>query len=159
MLQSLITELEKGLGSIMRRSGDATGGDSGALSSILTPNDEAQYWADEANSGKRRDSRDRATSFYTALEPMANEFSKIETLQLLDAEDVLEVCNNTLDDLWKVEEWEYPQNRMVHLMDVIAHAMTRFIQTKCGALDLWKAPFGQVEEALQTVRYNKLYGN
>ena len=44
------------------------------------------------------------------------------------------------------------QNRLVHLMDIIAHTMTRFIQIKCGSLDLWKGPFNQVEEALQSVR-------
>ena len=37
-------------------------------------------------------------------------------------------------------------------MDIIAHTITRFIQIKCGSLDLWKGPFNQVEEALQTVR-------
>ncbi len=43
----------------------------------------------------------------------------------LDAEDVLETCNNCLDDLWKLDSWAYPQQRMVHLMDIIAHAITR----------------------------------
>ncbi len=42
-----------------------------------------------------------------------------------DAEDVLETCNNSLDDLWKCDEYAYPQQRMVHLMDIIAHAITR----------------------------------
>ena len=56
-LQGLITELEKGLGSIIRRSAGESHSDSGSdFASILTPNDEAQYWADEANTGKRRQS-------------------------------------------------------------------------------------------------------
>lgn len=153
-LQSLITELEKALGTLVRRSGDRSSNSSDdGFSSILSPNDEAQFWADEANTNKKRDKREMATAFYGALEPIANEFAKIETLQMSDAEDVLEVVHNSLDDLWKIDDWEYPQNRMVHLMDVLASALTRFIQIKCSSLDIWKGPFLKVEETLQTVSY------
>ena len=164
-LQGLITELEKGLGSILRRKhGDSMqgGGDYNqrhstkniddafdALASILTPTDETQYWADVANTASRRDLRDMASSFWNTLEPIAIDFNKIDTVQLADAEDVLETCHNTLDDLWKLDDWVYPQKRMVHLMDIIAHSITRFVQAKCTNLDLWKSPYGQVEESLQ----------
>ncbi len=154
-LQGLITELEKGLGTLMRRSGQHAGGSGqDGLSSILTPNDEAQFWADQANTNKKKDIRELAAAFYAALEPIAEEFAKIDTLALVDAEEVLEVVHNSLDDLWKIDEYEYPQNRMVHLMDVIANALTRFIQNKLSALDIWKGPFLQVEESLQSVSPN-----
>ena len=136
----------------MRRSEGNHNSSSGGLSSILTPNDEAQFWADEANTNKKRDVRDCAAAFYSALEPMKIEFEKLDTtLQLNEGDEVLEVVHNSLDDLWKIDEWEYPQSRMVHLMDVLAQALTRFIQAKCGALDLWHGPFLQVEEILQSV--------
>ena len=70
----------------MRRSGrPQTGGgssDENGLSFILTPEDEAQFWADEANTNKKRDKREMASEFYSVLEPIAAEFAKIETLQL-----------------------------------------------------------------------------
>ena len=100
----------------MRRSGrPQTGGssDDSGLSFILTPGDEAQFWADEANTNKKRDKREMASAFYAVLEPIVNEFGKIETLQLVDAEEVLEIVHNGLDDLWKVDEWEYPQVRNI----------------------------------------------
>ena len=143
------------LGTLMRRSGrPQTGGssDDSGLSFILTPGDEAQFWADEANTNKKRDKRDMASAFYAVLEPIVTEFGKIETLQLVDAEEVLEIVHNGLDDLWKVDEWEYPQKRMVHFMDVLANALTRFLQSKYSTLDIWKGPFSQIEESLQTVR-------
>ena len=159
-LQGLITELEKGLGSILRRThGDNIHGDGDhnstknvslddafdALASILTPIDETQYWADVANTANRRDLREMASSFWNALEPIANDFSRIDTIQqLTDVEDVLETCHNTLDDLWKLDDWVYPQKRMVHLMDIIAHSITRFVQSKCATLDLWRSPYGPV---------------
>jgi hypothetical protein len=39
---------------------------------------------------------------------------------------VLETCYNVLDDLWKLDEFSFPQKRMTHLMDIIAHAITRY---------------------------------
>ncbi|TRY75069.1 hypothetical protein TCAL_08574 [Tigriopus californicus] len=153
-LQGLITELEKGLGSIVRRHDPAShkGEDAedsfDALSSILTPMDETQYWADVANSAQKKEERKKATEFWQALEPMSDEFSKIGTMQLQDAEDVLETCYNCLDDLWRLDDWIYPQQRMVHLMNIIANALTRFIQSKCSSLDLWHSSYSQVEEAL-----------
>ena len=159
-MQNLIAELQKGLGSILRRqNGDKSQPPKAgsvddafdAMASILTPNDETQYWADVANTANRRDLREMASCFWNTLEPVANEFNRIETLQLQDGEDVLETCHNTLDDLWKLEDWVYPQKRMVHLMDIVAHAITRFVQAKCVNLDLWKSPYAEVEESLQQV--------
>ena len=37
----------------------------------------------------------------------------------------------------------YPQHRMVHLMDIIAHATTRFIQSKMSGMDLWRSNYNQ----------------
>ena len=150
-LQSLITELERGLATLVRRTNGQASESEGGFSAILTPGDEAQFWADEANTQRKREKREMAAAFYAALEPLAAEFAKVDTLALMDAEEVLEVVHNGLDDLWKVEEWEYPQNRMVHLMDVLANALTRYIQARLGALDIWKGPFLQIEEALQLV--------
>ena len=89
-LQGLITELEKGLGSIMRRKDpshrrSSSGGqedDFDALASILTPIDETQYWADVANATKKKEERDKAGAFWNTLEPVAEEFQKISTMQL-----------------------------------------------------------------------------
>ena len=58
-----------------------------------------------------------------------------------------------LDDLWKLEDWVYPQKRMLHLMDVTAHAVTRFIQNKTQDIDLWMSPYQELEETLQQVLF------
>ena len=53
-----------------------------ALASILTPIDETQYWADVANETKKKEERDKAGAFWNTLEPVAEEFNKISTMQL-----------------------------------------------------------------------------
>jgi hypothetical protein len=38
---------------------------------------------------------------------------------LADVDEILESTYNILDDLWKHDDFIYPQQRMEHLMDVI----------------------------------------
>jgi hypothetical protein len=38
---------------------------------------------------------------------------------LADVDEILETAHNTLDDLWKLDDFVYPQQRMEHLMDII----------------------------------------
>ena len=162
-LQGLITELEKGLGSILRRRdpGNYKDSDTGdmfdSLALILTPFDETQYWADIANSAKRREERDKASAFWNAMQPMAKEFENMETMQLPDVEDILEACYEVLDDIWKLDDYLYPQQRMIHLMDIIAHAFTRFIQSKLSLLDLWQGKYNEVDASLNQVCIRRHY--
>lgn len=96
-MKGLITELEKGLGSVVRRTHASSSSTSAveaedaddALATILTPADETQYWADVANSAKRRDEREKASAFWNTLEPMAKEFSNVATMQLQGGDHVL----------------------------------------------------------------------
>ena len=95
----MITELEKGLGSIIRRHDPSGGGggDSGddaidAMASILTPMDETQYWADVANSSKKREEREKASAFWNTLEPVANEFNNLNTMQMAGERGKLRLC-------------------------------------------------------------------
>ena len=44
---------------------------------------------------------------------------------LVEAEDVLESCQNTLDDLWQAE---YPQQRMDHLLHTAGNQIARYVQ-------------------------------
>ena len=46
---------------------------------------------------------------------------------LVEAEDVLEGCQNTLDDLWQKE---YPQTRMEHLLHTAANQIARYVQVR-----------------------------
>ena len=87
---------------------------------------------------------------------MAKEFDNIETLQLADVEDIMEACYEVLDDVWKIDNYVYPQQRMIHLMDVIAHTVTRFIQGRLTLMDLWQGKYTDVDTALNQVFTNSL---
>ena len=72
-------------------------------------------------------------------------------MQLGDVEDILEASYEVLDDVWKIDNYVYPQQRMIHLMDVIAHSVTRFIQGKLALLDLWQGKYTDVDTTLSQV--------
>jgi len=43
----------------------------------------------------------------------------LDSILLADIDEILETAHNTLDDLWKLDDFMYPQQRMEHLMDII----------------------------------------
>jgi hypothetical protein len=91
------------------------------FSGILTPTDEFQYWAEVAMSGNKLDIKERAQHFQELFQPIAKDFGSLDALSLGDAMELVELCQDTLDDVWKQTEDEqpYPEKRMKHLMDVI----------------------------------------
>lgn len=85
-LQSLLSELEAGLGSIVRKQDKKTGkggintGSEDVIGGILTPQDEFQFWADASISGYDLSERERASFFqemfqkglFTSLQVLSN---------------------------------------------------------------------------------------
>lgn len=72
-LQSLLSELEAGLGSVVRKQdnsslGAANVGDENNVGGILTPQDEFQYWSDASVSGYDLSERERASYFQESFQ-------------------------------------------------------------------------------------------
>ena len=42
---------------------------------------------------------------------------------------------------------------MIHLMDIIAHAITRYIQSRLSLLDLWLGKYNEVDAQLNQVNW------
>ena len=72
-LQSLLSELEAGLGSVVRKQDNSTSrsanvGDEDNVGGILTPQDEFQYWSDASVSGYDLSERERASFFQESFQ-------------------------------------------------------------------------------------------
>lgn len=72
-LQSLLSELEAGLGSVVRKQDNnlspaANLGDENNVGGILTPRDEFQYWSDASISGYDLSERERASFFQESFQ-------------------------------------------------------------------------------------------
>lgn len=71
-LQSLLSELEAGLGSVVRKQDSSSRvanlGDEDNVGGILTPQDEFQYWSDASLSGYDLSERERASFFQESFQ-------------------------------------------------------------------------------------------
>ncbi|PNI44695.1 DYNC2H1 isoform 3 [Pan troglodytes] len=152
-LQNLLSELEAGLGIVLRRSDtnltklkfkeDDTRG-------ILTPSDEFQFWIEQAHRGNKQISKERANYFKELFETIAREFYNLDSLSLLEVVDLVETTQDVVDDVWRqTEHDQYPESRMLHLLDIIGGSFGRFVQKKLGTLNLWEDPYYLVKESLK----------
>jgi hypothetical protein len=82
----------------------------------LTVEDEIDFWR-----------RARKQPIVDALEPIATDLAKIKAARLEEVEEIVDGMFSALDDLWKQEDVEYPQERMTHLLEIIGNNQTEFI--------------------------------
>ncbi|XP_058887125.1 cytoplasmic dynein 2 heavy chain 1-like [Acipenser ruthenus] len=153
-LQNLLSELEAGLGSVVRRSDlNFTGkkfGKEDDILGILTPCDEFQFWAELAQVAGKSSNKERAAHFNSLFEPIVKDYHSLESLSLADAVELVDTTRDALDDVWRQTEHDpYPETRMQHLMDVIGSALGRYVQKKLGPVKLWEDPFHTVKEKLR----------
>ena len=82
--------------------------------------DEFQFWADQAIHARGSDARDRAQHFQELFQPIAKDFGGLESLPLAEGMELVELTQDTLDDVWKSMEADpaFPEARMKHLLEV-----------------------------------------
>ncbi|XP_034239710.1 cytoplasmic dynein 2 heavy chain 1 [Thrips palmi] len=148
-LQDLLSQLEANLRSALNRNNrieKGTGDAEPNVDVIITPEDELQYWASLAKSSPKGKESMKASAFLSMLQPLVQDLQSSDSLTSF--EESLETAHNALDDIWKLDEFRYPQKRMENLMEVIGNAITQFIQTRLHDINLWESPFNIVEENL-----------
>lgn len=66
------------------------------------------------DSGERK----RANAFVGAIEPVIQELVSLDSVRLSEMEDSANTVLGYIDDLWKLEEYTYPQDRMDRLLSL-----------------------------------------
>ncbi|XP_034460809.1 cytoplasmic dynein 2 heavy chain 1 isoform X1 [Hippoglossus hippoglossus] len=153
-LADLLSELELGLGSVVRQSGAQPSAKKGReeedVLGILTPSDEFQYWADLSVSADKNNVIERATFFTEQFKPIQKEYGGLDGLSMSDVVDLVEQSRDALDDVWRQTDFEpYPETRMVRLMDIIGGALGRYVQRKLSGLKIFEESFALVRENLR----------
>uniref|UniRef100_A0A3Q3KJ04 Cytoplasmic dynein 2 heavy chain 1 n=1 Tax=Monopterus albus TaxID=43700 RepID=A0A3Q3KJ04_MONAL len=153
-LAGLLSELEFGLGTVVRQSGVQSSAKKGHTEEdvlgILTPNDEFQYWADLSESAEKNSVRERAAYFTEQFKAIQKEYGGLDGLSMSDVVDLVEQSRDTLDDVWRQTDFEtYPETRMVRLMDVIGGTLGRCVQRKLSGLKIFEEPFVSMRESLR----------
>ena len=113
-IQTLLTELDAGLGSVLRCHGkartkiDQNSSSDAPLSGILTPSDEFQYWPEFSMSSSKLSSCEHAQYFQELFQSIITEFANLDALSFSDTLELVEVTQDTLDDLWKQTDHSPP---------------------------------------------------
>lgn len=55
-------------------------------------------------------------AFIRAIEPIVQEIGNLETMKLREVEDAANSILGCIDDLWKLDDYQYPQNEMDRLL-------------------------------------------
>ena len=150
-VQELVTQLEAGLGTIMRRQNkEGVVSASESLSEdnilgIITLYDEYQFWVEMANASTKLSLKERAQYFQEKLQSLVTEFANLGSQTLPDAMRIIEIAQYALEDIWMYTEHKpYTELRMAHLLEVISGTIGRFVQRKLADLNCWSGEFSDV---------------
>lgn len=81
--------------------------------------DEFQYWQDISRSSATGELKEMAESYTELFAPISKDYGGLDAMSLTDGMELVEITQDTLDDLWKQGDPSYPEKRMRHLMEVI----------------------------------------
>lgn len=70
--------------------------------------------------------RKKANAFIRAIEPITQELGSLDSVRLSEIEDSANTILGYIDDLWKLEDYTYPQERMDHLLSLTSNRTTCF---------------------------------
>ncbi|XP_073518216.1 cytoplasmic dynein 2 heavy chain 1 isoform X2 [Phyllobates terribilis] len=154
-LQTLLSDLEAGLGSMLRRrtvtsSGSLRTGGEDDLQGILTPSDEFQDWAEIAESRSKPGVRERAAYFLGLFQAIEKYYNNLDALPLAELVQLVETTKDVVDDVWRQTEHDpYPERRMKHLLEITGNTLGRCVQKNLAEMNLWTDPFPAVKEKLR----------
>ena len=79
---------------------------------------ELQHWKTVSKNSKEPEERRRANAFIRSVEPVVQEIAALETVRLREMEDSANSILGCLDDLWKLDDYHFPQDRMDRLLGI-----------------------------------------
>jgi len=110
---------------------------------ILVPSDEFRYWGEAARMSTKMNMKERARGFMELFQPISKDFGNMSTLSMPECIELVEMTQDTLDEVWKQTEHDppYPEPRMLHLMDIIGRWCRVHLMYNCGFFCLYTSRF------------------
>lgn len=95
-----------------------------AETGITSIKDEIYYWRHKVEKSATKSDKEAARVFSVHLENLNGiiaEFMKFKSTQKLrNLEDLMDRTQYILDELWRIQNYQYPQNRMISIIDVLS---------------------------------------
>jgi dynein heavy chain 2 len=150
LLQNLLTELESGLSSFVRKEKVVHKEDQEFF--FLTPQEEFQYWSEASGNNEYAASIDKSFRNLKLYDKFARlDQSKLEDLTQ-GSENIISDVHTALESVWEMEvarRTYYPQRRMDRLLSVIASSFGRLIQLKLSQTNFWTDEYATVKKSIE----------
>ena len=95
-----------------------------AETGITSIKDEIFYWKQKGEKSATKSDKEAARVFgehLINLNGIIEEFSKLKSTQKLkNLDDWMDRTQYNLDELWRIQHYQYPQNRMISIIDVLS---------------------------------------
>ncbi|OUC49685.1 ATPase family protein [Trichinella nativa] len=115
--------------------------DDSRIRQSISLSEESSFWQRASSSGND----ERAEFFHVTLQTIAEEFSKIESLQFAEMSSLLDKIQNCFNEIWMQQTYEpFPQQRMKNLFEIISKDIYFYVKCKLGAVDFWNDSFNDV---------------
>ncbi|KRY19216.1 Cytoplasmic dynein 2 heavy chain 1 [Trichinella patagoniensis] len=115
--------------------------DDSRIRQSISLSEESNFWQRASSSGND----ERAEFFHVTLQTIAEEFSKIESLQFAEMSSLLDKIQNCFNEIWMQQTYEpFPQQRMKNLFEIISKDIYFYVKCKLGAVDFWNDSFNDV---------------
>ncbi len=85
---------------------------------------ELESWKNVSNATRDSEERRKANAFIRALEPIIHELKTLELVHLDELEDSANTILGCIDDLWKLDDYHYPQERMESLLNMSSNCLS-----------------------------------
>ena len=79
---------------------------------------ELEYWRNAYSNANQPEDRQKAKAFANALEPLIQELNHLNGVRLSELEDATNSILGLIDDLWRSDDYKYPQDRMERFLSV-----------------------------------------
>lgn len=89
--------------------------------SLANVESELESWKSLIKISQHSEERKEANAFVHAIEPIVQELGSLDSVRLSEMEDSANAILGYLDDLWKLEDFTYPQDRMDRLLSLSSY--------------------------------------
>ena len=79
---------------------------------------ELVHWRSTYENASQPEERREAKAFTNALEPLIQELNHLDSVRLSELEDATNSILGLIDDLWRLDDYKYPQERMERFLSV-----------------------------------------
>lgn len=128
-----------------------------AETGILSIKDEIQYWTQKSSNSIAKSDKETArilVRHFEGLNAMVNEFKKLKSSQKLRAlDDLMDKIQYAIDEIWRLENVKYPQNRMTSLLDFFSSLLVACCVDELNQKDdIWSLNMSTMNEITDDVK-------